>query len=271
MVEFAASERSSVGLIAYYLPQFHPIPENDRAWGEGFTEWTNVRRAQALFPGHHQPQVPAELGYYDLRDPEVLVRQSALARAHGLFGFCYYLYWFDGRRVLERPLETMLRSGGPDFPFCLCWANENWSRRWDGSDDQVLIEQPFRRHDRIIDDLIPYFEDGRYIRIDGAVVFLVYRPDIVPDLPQTLAAWRVAAGARGLRLFLVACLTFGFDDPISAGFDAAVEFPPHGTAAPDISRTVAWDGPFEGRACDYEEVVFSQLTMAERPYPTSGR
>ncbi|MFI4923840.1 MAG: glycoside hydrolase family 99-like domain-containing protein [Vicinamibacteria bacterium] len=216
--------------IAFYLPQYHRIPENDAWWGEGFTEWTNVRRAQPLFPGHAQPRVPGELGWYDLDEPGVAIRQAALASAHGVTGFCYYFYWFNGRRLLERPLEAMLARGTPDFPFCVCWANENWSRRWDGGDHGLLMEQHYGLDDsrKLFDAFLRLFADRRYVRVDGRPLLLVYKPQLIPDLGATTAAWRDQAHAAGERdPFLVACETASRAPLDGAGFDATVEFPPH--------------------------------------------
>lgn len=218
-------------LLAFYLPQFHPIPENDRWWGKGFTEWTNVVKTKPLFRGHYQPHLPADLGYYDLRLPETRVAQAELAREHGIHGFCYYHYWFHGRRLLERPFQEVLDSGRPDFPFCLCWANENWSRNWDGGHDEVLVRQEYSEADdrRHVEWLLRAFEDPRYLRVDGRPLFLVYRAKQLPAAKRTTDLWREAAQQRGFPdLYL--CRVEGFgderDDPVPLGFDAAVEFQP---------------------------------------------
>ena len=219
-----------IKLIAFYLPQFHPIPENDEWWGEGFTEWTNVRKAQQHFPGHHQPHVPGELGYYDLRDPKARTAQADLAREYGIHGFCYYHYWFNGKRLLETPFNEVLASGKPDFPFCLCWANENWSRVWDGGSNDVLMEQHYSEDDdrAHIRSLLPALRDRRYIRIDGRPLLLVYRTELLPDPQKTAELWRAEAynaGVGDLYLARVESFTYGVD-PLSIGFDAAVEFAP---------------------------------------------
>src|ERR1039458_3423890 len=160
------ADSSKVRLIAFYLPQFHPILENDAWWGAGFTEWTNVAKAKPLFPGHYQPHVPADLGFYDLRVPETRTAQAALARNAGIEGFCYYHYWFAGKRLLERPFNEVLNSGEPDFPFCLCWANETWSGVWHGAPNRILIEQTYpgaEDHQAHFDALLPAFRDCRYL------------------------------------------------------------------------------------------------------------
>ncbi len=218
-----------VRAIAFYLPQFHPVPENDEWWGKGFTEWRNVTKARALFPGHYQPHLPSDLGFYDLRCPETRADQARLARDHGIHGFCYYHYWFNGRRILERPFNEVLASGEPDFPFCLCWANENWTRVWDGGQKNVLLEQKYDHHDDLahIQSLFPAFRDRRYIRIDGKPLFLVYRTELLPDPGQTAMIWRDAARLAGIGdLYLARVENFSNDDPRLIGFDAAVEFAP---------------------------------------------
>src|SRR6185295_19133327 len=174
-------------VLAFYLPQFHPIPENDRWWGPGFTEWTNVTRARPLFRGHYQPRLPADLGFYDLRLPEVREAQASLAREYGLDAFCYYHYWFNGRRLLNRPFDEVLESGRPDFPFCLCWANEHWTRKWDGRDDDTLMRQEHSlKDDRAhIEHLLRAFADPRYVKINGRPLFLVYRTELLPEPLRT--------------------------------------------------------------------------------------
>ncbi len=223
-----------VRAIAFYLPQFHPVAENDEWWGKGFTEWRNVAKAKPLFPGHYQPHQPADLGFYDLRLPEVREAQAELARQHGIHGFCYYHYWFNGRRILERPFNDVLESGKPDLPFCLCWANENWTRVWDGGERNVLLEQKYSHEDDLshIRSLVPAFKDPRYIRINGKPLFLVYRTELLPDPAKTAALWQEEAIKAGLPgLYLARVENFVKDvDPNSIGFDAAVEF------APDASK-----------------------------------
>jgi lipopolysaccharide biosynthesis protein len=219
-------------LIAFYLPQYHPVAENDGWWGKDFTDWVNVKKARPVFPKHDQPRVPSELGYYDLRDSSVRERQAELAKEYGIYGFCYYHYWFHGRRLLNRPFEEVLASGRPVFPFSLCWANENWSRRWDGSDHEILIEQKYSEEDdrRHIEFLIPVFKDPRYIRVQGKPLFLVYLAAKLPDPLKTIRLWRKIAEDSGLPgLYLCKTEAFGDSkDPRETGFDAAVQFPPHG-------------------------------------------
>src|SRR5450755_1537677 len=228
----AAQRSTNLRAIAFYLPQFHPVPENDEWWGAGFTEWRNVAKALPLFPGHHQPHVPADLGFYDLRVPEVREQQASLARQHGIHGFCYYHYWFNGRRILERPFNEVLASGKPDFPFCLCWANENWTRVWDGGEQNVLLQQHYSAQDDLahIQALIPALADPRYIRINGRPLLLVYRTELLPEPARTAEIWRAEALRGGVGdLYLARVENFVSSvDPASIGFDAAVEFAPLG-------------------------------------------
>ncbi len=254
-------------VLAFYLPQFHPIPENDAWWGKGFTEWANVTRARPMFAGHAQPVLPGELGFYDLRVPEIRERQAELARAAGIHGFCYHHYWFNGRRVLERPLNEVLASGSPDFPFCVCWANENWTRRWDGLEQEILLHQ---RHTlasdhRFILDLIPYLEDPRYVRVDGRPVVLVYRADLMVNAADTAAVWRDECLRAGVGEIHLCAVQFRTTDPGPLGFDAAVEFPPHHFPAPEITKKVQGRDPdFRGVIHDYAEGVRRSIA-APRP------
>ncbi|MFH1552850.1 MAG: glycoside hydrolase family 99-like domain-containing protein [Candidatus Omnitrophota bacterium] len=224
-------EKQKVRLIAFFLPQFHPIPENDEWWGKGFTEWVNVKKAKPLFPGHYQPHIPGELGYYNLCDHSAREAQASLAREYGIHGFCYYHYWFNGRCLLGHPFDEVLSSGKPDFPFCLCWANENWTRRWDGRDKDILIEQRYSEMDdkEHIRWLMKAFKDDRYIRVNGKPIFLVYRANRIADPVRTTSIWREEARCAGIgELFLCKVESFPdeFDLPGRLGFDAAVQFHP---------------------------------------------
>jgi len=202
-------------VIAFYLPQFHPIPENDEWWGEGFTEWTAVRRATPQFPGHVQPKVPTELGYYDLRDPAVRQAQADLARAHGIEGFCYWHYWVgNGRRLLEAPFDAVLNSGEPDFPFCLGWANHDWKGTIFGAGKRCLLKQEYPGQadfDAHFELLVKAFQDPRYIRVDGKPLFYIYLPAQIPNCKQLLTDWRQRAWDAGLNgLFVIGGLAEGY-------------------------------------------------------------
>ena len=216
-------------ILAFVLPQFHAIPENDKWWGQGFTEWTNVRKARPLYPGHLQPRVPAD-GYYDLLDPRTQERQAALARGHGIHGFCYYHYWFRGKRLLEKPVEMLLESGKPDFPFCLAWANEPWTRAWDGSEREVLMPQEYgdeRDWQQHFEYLLQAFRDPRYIRVQDKPMLLLYRSANIDVCEPMLRLWRQLASRAGLPgLHIVSMMTVFPVDPRSALFDAYLEFEP---------------------------------------------
>jgi len=255
-------------LIAFYLPQFHPIPENDAWWGKGFTEWRNVVRARPLFAGHYQPHLPADLGFYDLRVPETRIEQAALARRYGIHGFCYYYYWFNGRRLLERPLDEVHRSGEPDFPFCVCWANENWTRRWDGRDDDVLMAQEYSpdADRRLIADLAPLFRDRRYIRVRGRPLFVVYRANALPDPRASAERFREQARREGIEdPYLALVHVPGMPSPAEWGFDAGVEFPPHSVEVGDVTQSVQFAKPdLQVKVWDY---VYSAKAAIARPPP----
>ena len=228
--------------IAIHLPQFHPIPENDEWWGTGFTEWTNVSKATPLFKGHYQPHLPADLGFYDLRLEEARVAQARMARDFGIYGFCYYHYWFHGKRLLNRPVDEIVASGKPDFPFMLCWANGSWTRTWDGTDN-LLIEQTYSPADDLehIRYLIGVFRDERYIKIDGKPVFAICRTEMMPDPVATAALWRTEARKAGFKdIYLVRMEMFEAGYPATKiGFDAAAEFQPDWRNFPSRQQSFA--------------------------------
>lgn len=241
-------EQVEARALAFYLPQFHPIPENDAWWGEGFTEWTKVRPSRPSFEGHYQPHEPGELGYYDLQqDHGTMVRQAELAELHGLSGFVFYFYWFAGKRLLEEPIKTFANEGSIDFPFCLCWANENWSRRWDGREDHILIGQEHSADDDLafIEYVARYMRNPRYIRIGGRPLLIVYRPALLPDARATAMRWRAWARDNGIGEIYLACTeSFESKPPNLFGFDAAIEFPPNNmglspdrSLVPDLAET----------------------------------
>jgi lipopolysaccharide biosynthesis protein len=225
--------------LAIYLPQFHPIPENDEAWGEGFTEWTNVKKARPLFHGHYQPHLPKkDPGYYDLRNPEIMVKQAEMAKEYGIHGFAFYHYWFQGKRLLNLPIDNMLNLGKPDFPFCFIWANEPWSKRWDGSENEIIQEQTYSEEDDLnhIKFLIPVFKDERYIKVNGKPLFAIYKSADFPDISKTIQIWREEAAKEGLELYI--CLIDRWKSEygqqiLDLGFEASIEFQP---LSPSLDR-----------------------------------
>ncbi|MDU8459091.1 MULTISPECIES: glycoside hydrolase family 99-like domain-containing protein [Pseudomonas syringae group] len=258
-------------LISFYLPQFHPVPENDLWWGKGFTEWTNVSKARPNFIGHYQPRIPADHGYYDLRLLEVMQAQADLAQRYGVHGFCFYYYWFDGKRLLERPVEQLLLSKKPDIPFCLCWANENWTRRWDGQEHEVLMAQAHTNEDdvAVIYDLIRFFKDDRYIKIDGRPLILIYRATLFPDFAKTAMTWRKVCREQGLGEIYIAMvesfeLVQSNTHPSALGCDAAVEFPPQGLAEVKQPTGEIINPEFAGHVADYRDLA---VRYATRPAP----
>jgi lipopolysaccharide biosynthesis protein len=216
--------------LAIYLPQFHPIKENDLWWGKGFTEWRNVTKAKPLFKGHYQPHLPADMGFYDLRLVDTMIEQTELAREYSIHGFMFYHYWFNGKLVLHTPIENYRYKIKNNFPYCFCWANENWTRRWDGGEHDILLRQDYSAEDDLqhIRFLLDYFSDPRYIKVDGKPVFAVYATNYLPNPLQTAEIWQneaIKAGYKGLYLIRVESFDWN-TRPAQVGFDAAMQFHP---------------------------------------------
>ena len=259
-----------VKMICFYLPQYHAIPENNAWWGEGFTEWTNVKPARPQYLGHYQPHQVGELGYYNLLDPTIQQRQVELAKLYDIGGFCFYFYWFDGKLLLEKPTENYLANSALDLPFCLCWANENWSRRWDGLDHELLIEQNHSAEDDIafISHISKYLRDSRYIKVQNKPLVLVYRPKLLPSAKVTALRWREWCLANGIgEIYLAYTQSFESVDPADYGFDAAVEFPPNNSSPPNITDAIAEKANnFTGNIYDWRIFVERSQNYVEPSY-----
>ncbi|RZK56297.1 MAG: glycosyl hydrolase [Pedobacter sp.] len=279
-------EKDKIKPIALYLPQFHPFKENNEWWGKGFTEWTNVTKSKPKFHGHYQPHLPADLGFYDLRVLDTMIEQAKLAKDYGIYGFCYYHYWFNGKLLLEKPIEQMLNSGKPDMPFCLCWANENWTRTWDGLEKDVLIEQKYNLEDDYnhIKYLLPFFKDDRYIKIDGKPVYLMYRSELHPKINEAVEIWRTEAQKAGFEdIYLIRVENFKRDlNPEEHSFDASMEFAPdfalklskyskkkplkHLLRKTLHNLKVKPSAFIENKVFDYNEMVDKMLSKESKPY-----
>jgi glycosyltransferase involved in cell wall biosynthesis len=270
-VEYQKHEKLNTKLktIAFYLPQFHPFPENDKWWGKGFTEWTNVTKAKPNFVGHYQPHLPIHNGFYDLRVPEVMIEQARLARNYGINGFNFYYYWFDGKVLMHKPFEILLEHKEIDINFCITWANENWTRRWDGQENDILIAQNHSEEDSIkfLDSLYKYFNDDRYIRIDNKPVLIIYRANIIPKMKETVELWRKKAKKDGFEgLYLICAQSFGIKSPEPYGFDAAMEFPPHTAQSNQLKNIELINKEYDGFLYDYSQVVENTIKFDEPSY-----
>lgn len=261
---FYQRQDSDAKILAYYLPQFHPTEENDMWWGKGVTEWNNVSRSVPQYLGHYQPRLPGELGYYDLRIVDNIRRQVELAQMYGVYGFCFYYYWFDGKRLLDKPLDMFLETKDIDFPFSLCWANESWTRRFDGTCGEFLMKQSetVESYTAFITSVVPYMKDSRYIRMNGKPVLTVYRPSFIPDCANTIAAWRKHCIDAGIGdLYIIGVKEHTWDvNLLELGFDAQSEFHP-GTLfkhCVDISTKFDYMQDFGGIVLDYRDIVEKQ-------------
>jgi glycosyltransferase involved in cell wall biosynthesis len=268
-----ASAARQFKLLVYYLPQFHAIPENDAWWGKGFTEWTNIARGVPRFKGHYQPRIPRDLGFYSLDSIEPMRQQAAMARSAGIHGFVFYYYWFNGQRLLDQPVRRFLDDRSLDIPFSLMWANENWTRRWDGAESEVLISQDYRPDDdeRMAEEFALHFRDPRYIRIQGRPLLMVYRAGLIPEAEQTVARWRdIFKVQHGEDPILVMAQSFKESDPTPYGLDGAIEFPPHKLTQhmpPINARVEYFDPEFIGNVYSYDDVVKTSLDEPAPAYP----
>jgi len=268
-----SSARPRAKVLVNYLTQFHAFAENDKWWGAGFTEWTNIGRGLPRFRDHYQPRIPRDLGFYSLDHVDVMRRQAALAQAAGVYGFVFYYYWFNGKRLLERPLEQFLRTPDIEMPFCLMWANENWTRRWDGMEGEVLISQDYLGEDEeaLLSDYVRHFRDPRYIRLQGRPLLMIYRPGLIPDTGRAIARWRRLFAERfAEHPIIVMSQSFDDYDPRPHGLDGAIEFPPHKVTKdiPSINRDVqCLDDTFSGQVYRFDDVVKYSLDETVPDFP----
>lgn len=259
-------------VLAFYFPQYHPFPENDKFWGKGFTEWNNVVKARPLFEGHNQPNLPGELGFYDLRVKDVMRRQMELAKNHGIYGFCLHHYWFSGKPVMRVPYNNILSDQSLDLPFCLHWANEPWTVRWDGCLGKgVLLEQKHTPEDDIafIKDIEPALKDKRYIRIDGRPLLIVYRPSLFFDMKSTIKRWNDYCVGVGIGKLYLAMMQTCFDEitnPAHYDCDAAIEYPPHNFHLEKINDKIRFFDDFKGNVFDYAQFRDFALSKEKPDY-----
>lgn len=255
--------------IAFYLPQFHAIAENDKWWGTGFTEWRNIPRGVPRFVGHYQPRLPRDLGFYELPGTDIMHRQVEMAKKAGLHGFCFYYYNFGGHRLLEKPLDAYVADEKINFPFCLLWANENWTRRWDGYENDVLMRQDYRSEElpALIDDLAGYMKHPKYITASGRPLFFIYRGDVIPNVNEVIVEFhRLFKERHNLDPIISVAQAFGVTDPREMGFDGAIEFPPHkiGVIQSNAGLGVTLlDDAFKGKIITYDEAV--EFAIKDRP------
>lgn len=270
-------KNGDVKIFAYYLTQFHAIPENDDAHGKGFTEWTNVASAPPQFVGHYQPKLPYDLGFYNLLMPGVMERQVEIAKAYGLYGFCFYYYWFSGKKVLEKPLEYWLAHKEIDFHFHFCWANENWSKLWDGGNQEIILKQELKDGDaeRFFADILPYFKDERYEKINNRPILMIYRPSLFHQQDflrfiETLQRLAIESGFEGLYItFSPACKEGGEIDPSDWRGEAMTEFPPHGmwNKCRELRSVDRLIPSTEFIILDTSEFINQKQYLEEKPYP----
>ena len=267
-------KHKSIKILSYYLPQFHPIPENDKWHGKGFTEWHNVMAASELFRGHYQPHVPhIDIGYYLLDSPDVLKKQAGIMKKAGVFGQVFYHYWFTGKLILEGPAQMLLKNKDIDMPFCFCWANENWTKKWDGNDKEVLLKQDYSKEDALgfIRYLIPFFKDKRYITIDKRPVLFIYRPTSFPDFILYKKIWADECDKNGVRSpYIVATLTRGATSPTDYGMDAGIERVLHDWTdgnVPEMKQTLMQYDPMNGSVLNYDDVAKYYMNQNdEKPF-----
>lgn len=262
-----SNKKTDIKTITFYLPQFHTFKENDEWWGKGFTEWTNTKKSKPRFEGHYQPRVPhKDIGYYSLDNIETIKKQVSLAKQHGIYGFCFYYYWFSGKRLMEKPLDLFLNSD-IDFPFCLCWANENWTRAWNGQKKDILIKQEYSDKDykEFIENIKKYITDKRYIKIDNKPLIMIYNPTEIPNFEKHVSEWRRYAKEEGIGEIYIAskCDLANNENKYTEYVDAEFDFPPQGIGHKETIVT-GLDSP---KIFNYKQIVDEIEHLYRNHYP----